>query len=84
MTVPFKTLLSIGYVQPMVQNQIYAVPSSRCLLFCDTAAATFEQSSTEAFSLAVALTPDANEQIEVGGGFIRCTSGNVNVKLSKL
>lgn len=75
-------LLSIGYVLPMVQNQIYALPARRCLLFCDTAAATFEQSSTVAFSLAVALALDANEQIEVGGGFIRCTSGNVNVKLT--
>lgn len=83
MTVPYKTLLSIGYVQPMVQNQVYAAPSSRTLLYCDTAAATFEQSNTETFSLATALAPDANEQIEVGGGFIRCTSGNVNVILKK-
>lgn len=76
-------LLSIGYVQPMSQNVIYALPSSRCLLFCDTAAATFQQSNTVAMTLSVALTPDANEQIEVGGGFIRCTSGDVLVKLSK-
>ena len=75
--------ISVGPVISLVQNRIYALPASRCLLFCDTAAATFEQSSTLAFTLAVALTPDANEQIEVGGGFIRCTSGNVNVRLTK-
>lgn len=77
------TLLSVGYVQPMVQNQVYALPASRAILFCDTAAATFEQSATLAFTLAVALALDANEQAEVAGGFIRCTSGNVNVNLKK-
>jgi hypothetical protein len=77
-------LLSIGYSLPMVQNQIYALPARRCLLFCDVAAATFEQSTSLAMTLPVALTLDANEQAEVGGGFIRCTSGNVNVKLSAM
>lgn len=76
-------LLSMGRPISILQNVVYALPVSRCLLFCDTAAATFEQSSTLAFSLAVALTLDANEQIEVAGGFIRCTSGNVNVVLKK-
>jgi len=76
--------LSCGPVQSMVQNQVYALPPSRALLFCDVAAATFEQSNVLAFSPAVALTPDANEQIEVAGGFIRLTSaGPVNVTLKR-
>ena len=68
----------------MVQNQVYALPNSRGLLYCDVAAATFEQSNTEAFTLATALAPDANEQIEVAGRFIRCTSaGPVNVTIKR-
>lgn len=79
------TLLSVGYVQALVQNQVYALPTSRCLLMCDTAAATFLQSLTQAFTVSVALTPDANEQIEVAGGFIKCTSaGPTNVILKKV
>lgn len=76
-------LISVGPVTPLIQNQIYALPAARCLLFCDVAAATFEQSNVVTMVPAVALTPDANEQIECGGGFIRCTSGNVNVRLTK-
>jgi len=77
------TVISIGPVFAMTQNVIYALPASRCLLFCDVAAATFEQSTTVAMTLAVALTPDANEQIEVAGGFIRCTSGSVAITLKR-
>lgn len=76
-------LFSPGRPISILQNVVYALPVSRCLLFCDVAAATFEQSTTSAFTLAVALTPDANEQIEVAGGFIRCTSGTVNITLKK-
>jgi hypothetical protein len=76
-------LLSTGRPISIIQNTIYALPVSRCLLYCDTAAATFEQSNTAAFTLATALAPDANEQIEVSGGFLRCTSGNVTITLKK-
>lgn len=76
-------MLSLGYPVTMIQNQVYACPVSRCLMFCNVAAATFEQSSTVSMAVAVPLTPDANEQIEVAGGFIRCTSGNVVVTLKK-
>jgi len=77
-------LISIGVVTPLTQNVAYALPASRCLLMCDTAAATFLQSLTQAFTASVALTPDANEQIEVAGGFIKCTSaGPTNIILKK-
>lgn len=76
-------VLSPGPPTAMLQNVIYALPASRCLLFCDVAAATFQQSTTVAMTVAVALAPDANEQIEVAGGFIRCTSGDVTVVLKK-
>jgi len=78
------TTLSCGPVQSIIQNQIYALPPTKALLYCETAAATFEQSNTVAFTLATALAPDANEQIEVAGGFIRLTSaGPVNVVLKR-
>jgi hypothetical protein len=77
--------LSCGPVQSMVQNQVYALPPTRALLYSEVAAATFEQSNTVGFALATALTPDANEQIEVAGGFIRLTSaGPVNVVLKRM
>jgi hypothetical protein len=77
------TLLSLGPVSSLVQNQVYALPASRCLLFCEVAAAVLEQSDTVAFTLAIAITLDTNKQAEVAGGFIRCTSGAVNVSLKK-
>ena len=77
-------LLSPGRPISILQNIAYALPASRCLLFCDVAAATFLQSTTQAFTLSVALTPDANEQIEVAGGFLKLTSaGPVNITLKK-
>lgn len=76
------TLLSIGRPIPIVQNQIYALPGGRCLLFSDASAPTFFQSNTEAFTVSVALTL-VDGMSEVAGGFIRCTSaspGNVTLK----
>lgn len=74
--------LQIGYVIPIIQNTIYALPARKVLMFCDAAAPTFFQSNTEAFtaSVAVALT---NGSAELAGGFIRCTSaapGNITLK----
>lgn len=73
-------VLSIGYVIPMTQNQVYALPTREVYLFCETAAATLEQSNTVGFALANAITLDANKQAILAGGFIRLTSaGPVNV-----
>jgi len=77
------TLLSPGPVTTLLQNVVYALPSSRCFLFCDTAAAVLEQSNTLAFTLPILLVLDTNEQVEVAGGFIRCTSGVVLITLKK-
>lgn len=77
--------LSPGPVQALTQNVVYALPASRCLLFCEVAAATLFQSNTPAFTVSIAITLDANKQAEVAGGFIRCTSaGPVNVILKKM
>ena len=74
------TLLSVGYVQPMVQNQVYALPARHCKLFTDTAAATLVQSDTLAFTVSVTLTL-TDGQADVAGGFIKCTSGAINISL---
>jgi hypothetical protein len=78
------TLISAGPAFDMIQNIVYALPARRCLMFCDVAAATFLQSTSLNMTPAVALTPDANEQCEVAGGFIQCTSGNVRVMLKNM
>jgi len=74
-------LISIGPPTTLLQNVVYALPASRCLLFCDTAA-TLQQSNTLAFTNNVALT-FVDGQSEVAGGFIRSTAGNAVVTLKK-
>lgn len=74
-------MLNIGPVTPVVQNQIYALPSRRVLLFSDAAAPTFFQSNTEAFTVSVAVVL-TNGQAELAGAFLRCTStdpGNIRL-----
>lgn len=66
-------LLSQGYPLTLVQNQIYALPSRRCLLFSQSGG-TIEQSNEVGFSTAKAVTLDTNNQAEVAGGFIRQTA----------
>lgn len=77
------TLLSVGYAQTMPQNQVHALPASRCLLFTSTAGAAFQQSNDVAFgdNTAVVLT---NGQAELAGGFLRSTAGAAVVTLKKL
>ena len=75
------TVISFGPPTLMVQNIVYALPSARGLLFSDTAG-TFEQSSILAgpFIATVAL---AGGQIEVAGGFIRCTTASPTVTIKR-
>ena len=76
-------LISLGPVTTLTQNVVYALPVSRALLTCDTAAATFVQSNDPAFGVSVPLAISAAGEAEVGGGFIKCTSGNVKVAIKK-
>lgn len=64
----------------MVQNTIYALPARRALLFTDATTPTIQQSADVGFTANAALTL-ASGQAEVAGGFIRCTTGNINVVL---
>lgn len=76
------TLLSIGYPQSMVQNQIYALPARRVLFSTDAAAPTIQTADDVAFALPIAITL-TNGQAELGAAFIRVTSaGPINVRLA--
>jgi hypothetical protein len=76
-------VLPLGVVFSMLQNVVYALPASRCVLFTDGAAPTIQQSTTLAFTtnVPVVLT---NGQMELSGGYIRCTNlATCNVILKK-
>ena len=77
------TLLSVGYPQTMTQNQVFALPATRCLLFTETVAATIVQSNDVAMGTTAPVTLPATGMAEVSGGFIKCTSGNIVVTLKK-
>ena len=71
--------IQIGPVFTMTQNVIYAVPGRRCLLFTDSGG-TLQQSTDVGFTANVALTLSSG-QAELAGGFIRCTTGDIRVRL---
>jgi hypothetical protein len=74
------TLLSIGIPQVMTQNQVFALPARRCLLFAE-GTPTIEQSADATNWVALTINTTTNNQAEVGGGWIRCTSGSPDVFL---
>lgn len=69
-------------INALVQSVIYALPPKSCLLFTDSTTATIEQSTTVAFTASVPVVLTAG-QMEVAGGFIRCTTGAINVVLKE-
>jgi len=75
-------MIDVGFPTVMTQNTVFALPSSRCILFTTDTAATVQQSNDPAFAanVPVAFT---NGQQEVAGPFIRCTSGNITVTVKK-
>lgn len=75
-------VIQFGVPTALTQNTIYALPANRALLFTDATTPTVQQSYDVAFTANAALTL-ASGQAEVAGGFIRCTSGNINVVLKE-
>lgn len=69
-------------INSITQNTIYGLPMSRMLLFTADSTPTIQQSNDIAFGNNVALTLTSG-QAEVGGAFIRCTSGNITVCLKR-
>lgn len=75
-------LISIGPPTSIVQNQVYALPASRVLLFT-TGTPTLQQANDVAMTAPVAITLTGG-QAELAGGFFRCTSaGPITITLKK-
>lgn len=70
--------LSPGLSVTTVQNQVYALPPCRCLLYAD--AGTIEQSADGTNWTAVVLT---NNQVELAGRFLRDTVGGADIIVKK-
>jgi len=70
-------------LQLMKQNVVYATPSIQTVIFCDLAGQTIEKASKPDFVL--------NSQVNITNGqaplpgicFVRCTTGDVTVSLSR-
>lgn len=77
-------LLSVGVLNSMPQNTIFALPASRVRLFCSDAAPAFQQSNDPAFGSNVAVTL-TDGMADLAGGFIRQTGfvGSATVMLRK-
>lgn len=75
------TLLSSG-LNVLTQNVIYALPTRECVIFTDTVGATIQTEADSTFAQPVAVTLTDGRARVGGGGFIRCTSGNINVWVS--
>ena len=73
-------LLQIGVVTLLTQNVIYALPYKRTRIFCETTTAVIQQSNLVAFTTTSAVTL-TDGMADLAGAFIRCTSGNVNIRL---
>lgn len=74
------TELKFGVVTTITQNVIYAVPMKRSLLFTSASSPTIVQSTDAAMSATATVTL-ADGAAEIGGAFIQCTSGSIDVLL---
>lgn len=75
--------LSPGLPTTLAQNVVYALPPVQCSLFTDAVTPTIQQSLSSTFAgTPVALTL-VNGQVDVVGGYIRCTSGAISVILKR-
>ena len=69
------TLLTIGPVHLLVQNQSYATPTRRTMMYSDSAA-TMQGSTDETAWVALTLV---NNQVEVAFPFVRSTAAGTRV-----
>lgn len=74
------TQLSIGYPQTLVQNQVYALPSSRVRVQSQLAV---EHSVQESAGF-VALTGAETTGAETSAAYLRCTAGACIVTLKRI
>lgn len=77
----YTVLLSAGPTYPLTQNQIYALPASRCTVLATAVCEVSPTTTTTNFASVTATTTG----VECFGGFIRCTSvTNASIIVKKL
>jgi hypothetical protein len=75
-------LLSIGYAQTILQNQIVALPQMLTRICCDDTTVTFQMSNDPAFGTSVPATVPANGiVIDNPFAFMRATNKNATIRL---
>jgi hypothetical protein len=79
----FLTAINAGGVIAMPQNQIFAIPPRRYLFQTDATTPTVKWSTDPAFGTSITLTL-TNGECEVAGGYIQCTSANINAVFSHI
>lgn len=67
-------LLSIGYPQTLIQNQVYATPTRAANVYCNE---NLQFCNDTAFTTSSTL--NANSPIRVSAIFVRCTAVNAIV-----
>jgi hypothetical protein len=72
-------MLSPGPVHSIVQNEIYALPASRCTIQSAAAVQVSLTTTTTDFTTLSASTTGT----EVFAKFVRCTSGNTTICVKK-
>lgn len=71
--------IQLGAITAINQNQVYALPAARVLLFTEATTPTLQQSNDVTFAASTAITLTGG-QAELAGAFLRCTSaGPINV-----
>lgn len=79
-----KNQLQIGVPTTLAQNEIWALPTLRCLLFTDASSPTIKMANNVGISPSVTVTPDANGMFEAGCAFIQSTgSASIVVMLKE-
>lgn len=75
-------LLSNGPTYVLNANQIYALPTVKSTLFCDTATPTIQVSNSPTFATNVPLVFVAGQAV-VAGGFIQSITNPSTVTLAR-
>jgi hypothetical protein len=78
----FTQMIDVGSPTLIAQNQVVALPTSRCLVFTSDAAPTIVASNDPAFSNNAPITL-TNGQFETAAPFIKCTSANITITAKK-
>ena len=80
---PTTTLLSIGPILSIAQNVVYALPAVKVTLSTTAPTPTIEYSNSSTMIPAIPVTLTTSGTSEAISGFIRCTSGNIDITIKR-